>query len=403
MKAFFKIFTGKTYRFAATFLILVMLCMAIFDIKTNSKDPQLSTEIPFDLYLESADPKAKETLAIPLEKKIWKAIVDPGQWPDGEALKPITLDSVSRGDRRDLDWDGPEGTAYVEKGLPPKQKFDKQTINQQIKKLAQLFVKDVGELCNEKVLHSFEGLESLKRLWLNRYDHALAAEQQIQLQKPFYKSMLAKKHIFSENPILVIRSFDDQGLRDGEYDLQFNQEVEDELKIKNIRPYTPEELEQKKAELRTLYPDKVNYRFRSFQATNEIRVFSTQYSQKNEEGRWVMFPVTLEAVFDRFLGNPKNISIDEKYPSITLRIDTNKRSKYAYFLTADEHVPTLPNNENEATQETSFWSKLRPYNHILRYAAIGSFCCASVGFVGYKIHQWWKHKKTAKKKLETKK
>lgn len=115
-----------------------------------------------------------------------------------------------------------------------------------------------------------------------------------------------------------------------------------------------------------------------------------------------MFPVTLEAVFDRFLGNPKNISIDEKYPSITLRIDTNKRSKYAYFLTADEHVPTLPNNENEATQETSFWSKLRPYNHIVRYAAVGSFCCAGVGFVGYKIHQWWKHKKTAKKKLETK-
>ncbi|QQR53766.1 hypothetical protein IPH25_02795 [bacterium] len=426
MESFLKIFTGKTYRFAATFLISGMIYTAIVKgIGFTATQDQNTVIVPY-YFQKDGSKEQKINIGIPIEEKSWK-IVEQKEWPTGDKLKPMTLESVYRGDHRPYDFCGPEGTAYIEEGLKRYQALDEQTINQQIKKLARLFVKDVGQLCNDNVLNSFEGLESLKRLWLNRYDHELAAEQ----QKRFYKIQAKiKQHEFPENPAFIIRSLPWKGLSDGEYDERFNQEVQQELKLKNIKPYTPEELEQKKTTLTNLYQNTVNYRYDK-EECNPIRVFTSQFDPKKEISPiHISFLATLNRVFDIFLDKGRNLTATQEDPSICFIIRTSDRERYTYFLPHEENSTqnskqvdltqsqgtlqneiTVKDDKNNTTPEekpivqekTSFWSKLRPYNHIVRYAAVGSFCCAGVGFVGYKIHQWWKDKKAAKKKPETKK
>lgn len=203
MKPFLKIFTGKTYRFTATFLILGILCTPTIHSRNYSDSINNSITLIPENFLEEKTAEEILSIRLQLEGKLWEGIVDPGQWPNGEQLKPKTLLSVAEGNRRSYDSQGPEGTAYTENGLKPRpyDELDEENINQQIKKLAQLFVKDVGPLCNDKILNSFEGLESLKRIWLNRYDHELAAEQ----QKRFYKIQAKiKPHEFPENPALLL-------------------------------------------------------------------------------------------------------------------------------------------------------------------------------------------------------
>ncbi|QQR53603.1 hypothetical protein IPH25_01925 [bacterium] len=311
-------------------ILLLTLTMAVFAF---CKDGESKEEI---------DKRIKEREAIFKE-------IDSGYFADGTPIIWRTCFTIACKGNQKWSNDGSESCDRPEKNYVQGQFIDikdyakrinmtEQLYHQCVKKMAVKFVTDAGQFCNENILNNAEGYEGLVRLWLNYYDQALIKEQLPLNSSGSYdrsfsdkrednfwdnKTGVIDQHDQSLNPVAVIKLIENskfdfleksnesdnykkhECLRNGKTDQLLKQYVLQELKERDIKPYTTQEIANMDAdELERRFPSNARgiTGHDTMYKDSPTRIFSITNKSTN-----TLFPpvVNIITVLQRFFGLPR--------------------------------------------------------------------------------------------------